>query len=136
MFRVTREIDFCYGHRLLDYDGKCKHLHGHNGIAVIHIEGPQLDARGMLFDFGDIKREIKTWVDDHLDHKMLLHRDDPLVPILQGLNEPLFLMDANPTAENLAKLIFDLAVSKGFPVKGVDFHETPTCFAGYYRPGG
>ena len=40
MFRVTREIDFCYGHRLLNYDGKCKYLHGHNGRAVITIESP------------------------------------------------------------------------------------------------
>src|ERR671929_242125 len=35
MFRITRELHFCYGHRLLNYDGKCRHLHGHNGKAVI-----------------------------------------------------------------------------------------------------
>ena len=40
MFRVTREIFFCYGHRLLNYEGKCRHLHGHNGRAVITLEGP------------------------------------------------------------------------------------------------
>ncbi len=51
MFRVTREIAFCYGHRLLNYDGKCRHLHGHNGRAVITLEGPDLDPRGMLVDF-------------------------------------------------------------------------------------
>ena len=28
MYKVTREIHFCYGHRLLNYDGKCRHLHG------------------------------------------------------------------------------------------------------------
>ena len=38
MFRVTRQIDFCYGHRLLNYEGKCRYLHGHNGRAVIVIE--------------------------------------------------------------------------------------------------
>ena len=43
MFRVTREIQFCYGHRLLNYEGKCRHLHGHNGIAVISIEAESLD---------------------------------------------------------------------------------------------
>ena len=54
MFRVTREIDFCYGHRLLRYDGKCKHLHGHNGRAVISIEkeryNPSLDLAFTLAD--------------------------------------------------------------------------------------
>ncbi|HTN74144.1 MAG TPA: 6-carboxytetrahydropterin synthase, partial [Pirellulaceae bacterium] len=43
MYRVSREIDFCYGHRLLNYDGKCKYLHGHNGRAVITIESDTLD---------------------------------------------------------------------------------------------
>ena len=44
MFRVTREITFCYGHRLLNYDGKCRHLHGHNGRADQTLEAPPLDA--------------------------------------------------------------------------------------------
>ena len=59
MFRVTQHIDFCYGHRLLDYDGKCRFLHGHNGRAVITVESPQLDATGMVLDFGEIKTVIK-----------------------------------------------------------------------------
>ena len=53
MFRVTRQIDFCYGHRLLNYSGKCRFLHGHNGRAVITIEAEQLDERGMVLDFTD-----------------------------------------------------------------------------------
>ncbi len=77
MFRVTREIDFCYGHRLLNYDGKCKYLHGHNGRAVITIESDKLDARGMVIDFSDIKRVVSNWIDENLDHRMILHRDDP-----------------------------------------------------------
>ena len=48
MFRVTREIEFCYGHRLLNYAGKCRYLHGHNGIAIITIEGSELDDRGRV----------------------------------------------------------------------------------------
>ena len=45
MFRVSREIDFCYGHRLLEYDGICKHPHGHNAVAEIEIRTESLDAR-------------------------------------------------------------------------------------------
>ena len=47
MFRVTKHIDFCYGHRLLNYEGKCRHLHGHNGRVEVHIEADKLDARGL-----------------------------------------------------------------------------------------
>src|SRR5262245_38075996 len=107
MFRVTREIHFCYGHRLLNYDGKCRHLHGHNGKAVITLAAPELDSLGMVLDFSRIKRVVTSWIDENLDHKMLLHRDDPILPSLRQHHEPVFLMDVNPTAENIAKLIFD-----------------------------
>jgi 6-pyruvoyltetrahydropterin/6-carboxytetrahydropterin synthase len=131
MFRVTREIDFCYGHRLLNYDGKCRHLHGHNGRAVITIEGERLDDRGMVLDFGDIKRLVSTWIDDNLDHRMILCRRDPVVPILQQMGEPLYLLDENPTAENIAKLIFDETRCQGVPIVEVRLWETPRCFATY-----
>jgi 6-pyruvoyltetrahydropterin/6-carboxytetrahydropterin synthase len=131
MYRVTREIDFCYGHRLLNYSGKCRHLHGHNGRAVIAIEAPELDYRGMVLDFSDIKQVVSNWIDEQLDHRMLLHRDDPAVAALTALGEPLHLLDVNPTAENIAKLIYDFTASQGFPIVEVRLWETPRCFATY-----
>jgi 6-pyruvoyltetrahydropterin/6-carboxytetrahydropterin synthase len=133
MFQVSREIDFCYGHRLLDYEGKCRHLHGHNGRAVITLAASGLDKLGMVLDFTEIKRNVARWIDDHLDHRMILHRDDPLVPTLRESGEPLFLIDTNPTAENIARLIFEQAAGQGLPVVEVRFWETPTCYA-TYRP--
>ena len=131
MYRVTRQIDFCYGHRLLNYDGKCKNLHGHNGRAIITIEAPKLDERGMVLDFSDIKRVVSKWIDDNLDHRMILHRDDPAREFLEKLGEPLYLVDSNPTAENIARLIFDYAKSQGFPIVESVLWETPNCFATY-----
>lgn len=131
MFRVTREIDFCYGHRLLNYEGKCRYLHGHNGRAVIAIEAPTLDERGMVLDFSDIKRVVSGWIDETLDHRMLLNKRDSLVPLLRDIGEPLHLMDENPTAENIAKLIYEFTASRGFPIVQVDLWETPHCFATY-----
>jgi 6-pyruvoyltetrahydropterin/6-carboxytetrahydropterin synthase len=131
MFRVSREIDFCYGHRLLNYDGKCKHLHGHNGRAVITIESETLDDRGMVLDFSDIKRVISNWIEENLDHRMILHRDDPARAALEKLGEPLYLIDTNPTAENIARLIFDYAKSQEIPIVESLLWETPRCFATY-----
>jgi 6-pyruvoyltetrahydropterin/6-carboxytetrahydropterin synthase len=131
MYRVTREITFCYGHRLLNYDGKCRHLHGHNGKAVITLEAPSLDHRGMLIDFGDIKREVQTWIDENLDHNMLLREDDPLLPLLQERGERVYVMNVNPTAENIARLIFDRARQAGLPVIEVILWETEHCHASY-----
>jgi 6-pyruvoyltetrahydropterin/6-carboxytetrahydropterin synthase len=135
MFRVTREIQFCYGHRLLDYDGKCRHLHGHNGTAVITLHGDKLDSRGMVVDFSDLKRVVGGWIDTTLDHTMLLHKDDPVLPLLQQKGERVHVLDVNPTAENIAKLIYDYAVAEGFPVVEVRLWETPSCYATYASSG-
>jgi len=131
MYRVTREFDFCYGHRLLNYEGKCRHLHGHNGRAVITLAAEGLDARGMLVDFTDIKQTIQRWVDENIDHNLLLCREDPILPILQAQGERVFVMDENPTAENIARLIFEQAKGAGLPVVEVRLWETERCHASY-----
>jgi 6-pyruvoyltetrahydropterin/6-carboxytetrahydropterin synthase len=136
MFRVTREIDFCYGHRLINYDGKCRFLHGHNGRALITLEGPSLDARGMLVDFTEIKRLVQKWIDENLDHNMLLCRADPILPVLQAQGERVFVMDENPTAENIARLIHQKAVASGLPVVEVTIWETDRCYATYQEDRG
>lgn len=135
MFRITREIDFSYGHRLLNYEGKCRYLHGHNGKAVIVLASPAVDGRGMVVDFSEIKQSLSTWIDQVLDHRMILHRDDPAVPVLKQLGEPVFVIDCNPTAENIARLIYDQAKAHGLPVVEVRLWETPRCCAVYCPPG-
>jgi len=107
MFYLMQEMDFCYGHRLLNYEGKCRNLHGHNGRLEILLAGEKLDSRGMLLDFGDIKRLLKTWIDDHLDHK------------------------TNPTAENIARLIFEQARHLGLPIDEVRLWETERSSSAY-----
>ena len=134
MFSVTREIAFCYGHRLLHYDGKCRHLHGHNGRAIITLASEDVDRIGMVVDFTVLKRVVGGWIDSNLDHKMLLHRDDPVLPLLRAQGEPVFVMDANPTAENIARQIFDYAASQDFPVVEVKLWETDSSCAAYSGP--
>src|SRR5262245_42055686 len=133
MFRVTKEIHFCYGHRLLNYAGKCRNLHGHNGKAVITVEAPALDGLGMVVDFTEIKRVIGAWIDETLDHKMILHGDDHALPELRRQGEPVVVIDVNPTAESIAKLIYDHAAANGLAVTEVTLWETETSFATYRR---
>jgi 6-pyruvoyltetrahydropterin/6-carboxytetrahydropterin synthase len=135
MYRVTREIKFCYGHRLLEYQGKCRYLHGHNGRAIITIESPKLDDLGMVMDFSTIKDVVSSWIDDNLDHRMILHRHDPVLPILEKMNEPVYVVDVNPTAENIARLIYDFAHKQSFPVSEVLLWETDSCYATYSGEG-
>ena len=131
MFKVTKEIHFCYGHRLLNYEGKCRFLHGHNAKVEIDLSSESLDHRGMVIDFNDVKRALQGWIDSALDHKMLLNKADPALPHLNNLKEPLVTLHQNPTAEVLAQMIFDYAKRQKFPVTEVRFWETPTSFATY-----
>jgi 6-pyruvoyltetrahydropterin/6-carboxytetrahydropterin synthase len=133
MYKVTKELYFCYGHRLMQYDGKCRVPHGHNAKVAIDLEANTLDPVGMVVDFTDIKRVIQGWIDDTLDHRMLLRKDDPLAKWLQEVGEPCFLMDQNPTAEALAQIIFTYAAAQGFSVVEVRLWETPDAYA-TYRP--
>ena len=115
----------------MNYDGKCAHPHGHNGKIEIELSASKLDSRGMVYDFGDIKEIIQRWVDRELDHQMILKKNDPLIKILKKLGEPCFLMDENPTAEALARLIFDYGHSKKLPISRVTFWETQSSSATY-----
>lgn len=131
MYTVTKEIYFCYGHRLMNYEGACRHLHGHNGKIEVELQSEKLDARGMVVDFAEIRRVIKDWIDLTLDHTMLLRKDDPLVSVFREKGERFYVMNENPTAESIAKLIYDYARSKDLPVTRVTLWETESSFATY-----
>ena len=131
MHLVTKRIDFCYGHRLLDYDGICKHPHGHNAVVEVDVRTDQLDKRNMVADFSDIKRIVKGWIDRELDHKMILRHDDPLVAPLEKLGEPIYKLESNPTVERIAKLIYDKSREAGLEVVAVRVWETPTSHTEY-----
>ena len=85
----------------------------------------------MVCDFSEIGDYVKEWIDRKIDHKMLLHRKDPLLPILQQAEEPIFVMQTNPTAENIAQLIFEYVRSGGYPVVEVSLYETASAQASY-----
>jgi len=133
MYKAAKEIYFCYGHRLLNYSGKCKNLHGHNARVEVELQTDVLDDRHMVVDFDDINRVIKTWIDQQLDHRMLLRKDDPILPAIQAQGEPCFVMETNPTAEAIARIIYDYAAEQGFPVAEVRVWETESSFASYRK---
>lgn len=131
MYRVSKAVSFCYGHRLLNYSGKCQHLHGHNARAVITLQRDTLDERGMVEDFSELKRLVWEWLDREIDHTLLLHKDDPVLPLLQDSGERVMALEENPTAEVLARMIYEYVAVKGFPVTDVTLWETETSYARY-----
>ncbi len=130
-FIAARLVRFCYGHRLLNYEGKCRHPHGHNGLLEIAVRAEKLDGRGMAVDFEEIKSSIGRWVDEAMDHKMLLNKADPLAAALKKMGEPVFEMEENPTAENIARLVYEQARKAGLDAAWVRLWETDNSFAEY-----
>jgi 6-pyruvoyltetrahydropterin/6-carboxytetrahydropterin synthase len=131
MYTITKEVYFCYGHRLMNHPGKCRHLHGHSVKAAVTVEQEMLNEQGMVCDFADIKACVEAYVDKHVDHNFLLHKDDPLIPALINQNERFWSLDEHPTAEVLSKMIFQHLKKAGFQVTQVTLWETASAYACY-----
>ncbi len=132
---ITQRIEWDMGHRLGDgYPSKCRHAHGHRYVAEVSFTAPDLDRYGMVVDFGEVRDVVKGWIDSTLDHRMILSNRDPLLAVLQNAGEPLYVMDVNPTAENIAKLVFTVARERGVKVSEVRLWETSSSYATYSLP--
>ncbi len=131
MFTITKEVYFCYGHRLMKHPGKCRNIHGHSVKAAISIEANSLDSQGMVRDFSEVQQAASNFIDKHLDHNFLLHKDDPLCKILGENNERFLSIEEHPTAEVIARMIFLHMKSSGFAVTHVDLWETSSAKASY-----
>ena len=146
MIEISRRIEFCAGHRVVGHEGKCKHFHGHNYVATIHVArhyGTSLDQQGRVIDFGVVKDIIKGWVDGEWDHGMILDKTDPCRDALEGriigtngataILQKVAWLPYPPTAENMAIYLFRIANSllygRGITVTRVEIQETPNCRA-------
>ncbi|MCG9967636.1 6-carboxytetrahydropterin synthase QueD [Pelotomaculum terephthalicicum JT] len=100
MYELTVRTRFAAAHSLMNYDGPCARLHGHTWQVEVVFQGHQLDQRGMLVDFKELKSSVKDVIDE-LDHQNL----NMLEPFKQN-------SENNPTAENLARYIFNSLKTK------------------------
>lgn len=137
MQSAARKIHFCYGHRVMNHESKCATLHGHNGIVWIHATPMKdLDTVGRVIDFSVIKNIIGEWILEHWDHTMIVYKND--LKTIELLREApatknLFILDKNPTAENMASYLLweicpRLLKGKGIIVEKIVFWETENCF--------
>ena len=120
MFEVVVSGDIASAHKLENYDGPCKNLHGHTWKVEVFVASDKLDDIGMVADFKDLKMRLKK-VLDPLDHVYL--------------NELPVFKDINPTTENLARHVYrefaKLALS--FTLKRVRVWESETSSVVYYE---
>jgi len=107
-YEIEVRIQFRYGHRLLPpYKGKCNNVHGEGGTVILIFETNKLDKNDMVFDFGEVKSVIKKFIDDNLDHAYLFKTGDIVGEFLKFNKMKTFEMSNQPTAENIARLVYD-----------------------------
>jgi len=112
--RITTEIEVSMAHRLMKHEGECQKLHGHNykiRVAVDSYTGPSV-ITGMVMDFANLKQILKSTIHDKMDHRIILHENDPIVHhLITTFNavqiEPpwMLLVPFHPTAEEMALYI-------------------------------
>jgi 6-pyruvoyltetrahydropterin/6-carboxytetrahydropterin synthase len=114
---IDKSFDWCYGHRVhnqqlnVEFTGSegaclaCRHLHGHQGKLKVMLEGTELE-RGMVTDFKHLGW-MKNFIDDVLDHKMILDCNDPLLP-----HEVPEYIKSSYTSGDMSKVGWELDLSK------------------------
>ena len=137
MYSLVSEASFDSAHFLAEYEGKCRNIHGHGWTIKVEIFGKKLQEegteRGMLIDFGELKRELKKLADFY-DHALIIEKNTMREITLNALKEDGFRIievGFRPTAENFAKNFFDYFKEKGFSIKNISVYETPNNCAVY-----
>ena len=85
----------------------------------------------MVCDFSEIRDCVEKYIDQYLDHNFLLHKNDPIIPMLKVHNERFLALDEHPTAEVLSKMIYRHLKQAGFNVAEVVLWETTSAYACY-----
>lgn len=113
----TRRIQFCAGHRVMEHESKCRHVHGHNYVVYITAQTPKLDKQGRVIDFSFIKELFGGWIDRNWDHGFIRHKDDYAVlkalsafeiaeaTEAEKITQKQYPLPYNPTAENMARYL-------------------------------
>lgn len=109
MYYIRKEFSCCSAHHLegLPDGHPCQNLHGHNYLVVVELKSKKLNDVGFVEDYRALD-DIKKFIDTQMDHK--------------DLNE---VFKFNPTAENLARHLFDVFKASHKALHAVEISETP-----------
>ena len=138
MYTIKAKQHFDSAHFLFGYEGKCRNIHGHRWEVETEVYAERLQSdgqcRGMVIDFGDLKRDLKE-IADYFDHCLIMERGTLKESTLNALLSENFRMvevDFRPTAEYFSKFIFDKMSEKGYRVRCTTVYETPDNCAAYF----
>lgn len=136
VLRITKEFSFEGAHALQNYDGKCRHIHGHSYKLRVTVKGSPVESAddpksGMVVDFSILKGIINKLIVEPFDHALLLRSDAPLKEEISEIYKNVIIMDFQPTCENLT-IYFANLIKENLPtvltLHSIRLHETATSF--------
>lgn len=138
MYTIETQVSFDSAHFLAGYQGKCGNIHGHRWTVKViakgeSLEQEQIQTRGMLMDFSQLKKALQA-MGDALDHVFILEQGTMAEDTLQCLKRDGFRLvevEFRPTAENFAKWFYDKLTEQGYSLQSVIVYETPNNCATY-----
>ncbi len=140
--RVTKRFHFEMAHALFQYDGLCRNIHGHSYNLEVTLIGesrkqPGDPKDGMVLDFGDLKKIVKTNIVDRFDHALMVNSlfSNSQIEILKKTTNRIIVVDYQPTSENIvtdiAKILQQL-MPAGVTLFSIRLFETVTSFAEWF----
>ncbi|MGY5849306.1 6-pyruvoyl trahydropterin synthase family protein [Salegentibacter sp. F14] len=141
--RITKQFNFETGHALYGYDGKCRNVHGHSYKLNVTVIGEPITDKndvkfGMVIDFGDLKKIVKSEIVDKFDHATVFNKNTPHIELAQELrnrDHHVILVDYQPTSENMV-IDFAKKIKKHLPdhiqLHSLKLQETESSFAEWY----
>lgn len=142
--KIVRKGSFDSGHRVMNEKMKCFNMHGHTYIYHLAFKFNSMQSIGYAIDFKEIKRVACQWIDDLLDHGMIVNpHDSVVIRAAKETGSKIWYMSlngegeyCNPTVENIAKEIFiamEILMSEkyenvGLEISKIKLYETPNCY--------
>lgn len=142
---ISKEIWWDMGHRVPNHKSKCRNLHGHRYKAEIIMVGDVVwekwvSDEWMVIDFSDIKTIANWYVDREWDHGYMFMQWDEIGILAQSLGMRTIEVSFVPTAENIAKHLFDVLLPMfedvywtNLRLDSIKLRETPTSYV-LYQP--
>lgn len=143
IIRITKHFDFETAHALYGYDGKCKNIHGHSYQLYVTVIGKPIDdsnhvKNGMIIDFGDLKKIVKTEIVDVFDHATILNQNSPHKKLAEKIiphSPKVLLVDYQPTSENMIVDFADKISAKlpdSIKLHSLKLYETHNSYAEWF----
>jgi len=131
--KIRKQFKIEMAHRLVSAFSKdCLNWHGHSYLIEVILNGDNLNADGMVIDFGEVKAKLNNYIQGW-DHCMMIAEFDPLkdrmVDMMEEFDMKYIIVPVNPTAENQSIILYQVMHEMGIPVKSVRVHETKTGWA-------